>query len=121
MAPVEIRPAGGTWPYAAHPTTSQPGLCNDNAFDTNAGLAGDQDDILVGGSRPSCYANWSAADRVFDLSGNVKEWALARVPGANPLRGGASNNETTGATCNLAFTLASDTFFFPNVGFRCCR
>ena len=58
---------------------------------------------------------------MFDLSGNVKEWALARVPGANPLRGGASNNETTGATCNLAFTLASDTFFFPNVGFRCCK
>ncbi len=120
-APVEVRPAGGTWSYAANPTTSQPGLCNDNAFDTNAGLAGDQDDILVGGSRPSCYANWSATDRVFDLSGNVKEWALARVPGANPLRGGASNNETTGATCNLAFTLASDTFFFPNVGFRCCK
>jgi hypothetical protein len=55
------------------------------------------------------------------MTGNVKEWTQARNPGENPLRGGASNNEVTGTTCNINFTLANDTFFFPNVGFRCCR
>ena len=120
-APTEVRPAGGAWSYAANPSTAQPTVCNDDDLDTNPGLPGDQDDILVGGSRAQCYANWSATDRVFDLSGNVKEWTKARVPGANPIRGGASNNETTGVTCNLAFTLGNDAFFFPNVGFRCCK
>ena len=118
--PTEVRSPGGTWSYAANPTVAQPGTCNDDDFDTSP-APGDQDDILPGGARPQCYANWSATDQIFDLSGNAKEWALARLPNANPLRGGASNNETTGITCRLAFTLASDTFFFPNVGFRCCK
>jgi hypothetical protein len=123
-APVvgDLRPRGGTWSYASMNTTYQLGVCNEDNFDTNGALAGDQDDVLVGGSRASCYANWgSATNRVNDLSGNVKEWTLARFPGVNPLRGGASNNEGTGITCDLAFTSAGDTFFFPNVGFRCCR
>jgi hypothetical protein len=123
-APVvgDLRPRGGTWSYASMNTTYQLGVCNEDNFDTNGALAGDQDDVLVGGSRASCYANWgSATNRVNDLSGNVKEWTLARFPGVNPLRGGASNNEGTGITCDLAFTSANDTFFFPNVGFRCCR
>ena len=54
------------------------------------------------------------------MSGNVKEWALAHQPGQNPIRGGASNNTGVGISCALNFTLADDTFFFPNVGFRCC-
>jgi hypothetical protein len=119
-APTEVRPAGGTWSYAVNPTVSQPGVCNDDDFDTGA-APGDQDDILAGGARPDCYAAWPGGDRIYDLSGNAKEWALARTPGANPLRGGASNNETFGVTCRLAFTLANDQFFFPNVGFRCCK
>ena len=32
------------------------------------------------------------------------------------------NDDTAnGISCPLNFTLADDTFFFPNVGFRCCR
>ena len=31
-------------------------------------------------------------DQAFDMSGNVKEWTLARAPGQNPIRGGASND-----------------------------
>ena len=112
---------GGTWSYATNNTTYQLGVCNEDDYDTNGALAGDQDDILVGGNRASCYADWGAAGRVNDLSGNVKEWTLARQPGINPMRGGASNNEGSGITCSLAFTAADDNFFFPNVGFRCCR
>ena len=51
----------------------------------------------------------------------MKEWTTARATGQNPLRGGASNNEVPGSTCQINFTLANDAFFFPNVGFRCCR
>ena len=82
-------------------------------------------------SRPdrsaSCYANdttltgGTANDHAFDMSGNVKEWTLAHEPGENPIRGGASNNTGIGISCPLNFTLGTDTFFFPNVGFRCCR
>jgi len=55
------------------------------------------------------------------MSGNVKEWALARSAGFNPLRGGSANNEVNGTTCKLDFSSGDNTFFFPNVGFRCCR
>ena len=57
---------------------------------------------------------------LFALSGNVKEWTLAHVPGENPIRGGASNNTGDGRSCPLNFTLAVDTLFFPTIGFRCC-
>lgn len=120
-APTEALSNGGTWSYATNPTIYQVGVCNEDDFDTNPALPGDQDDLLPGGSRASCYASWSASDRIQDLSGNAKEWTIARLPGVNPLRGGASNNEGTGITCSLSFTSANDAFFFPNVGFRCCR
>jgi formylglycine-generating enzyme required for sulfatase activity len=68
-----------------------------------------------------CFANQAGTDDAFDMSGNVKEWTAARAAGQNPIRGGSSNNLVTGLTCQLNFTLADDDFFFPNVGFRCCR
>jgi formylglycine-generating enzyme required for sulfatase activity len=118
---VTLAGPGGSWAYSTNPTTYQPDACNGDDHDTDAATAGDQDDILPSGSLPTCYADWGGANTVFDLSGNVREWTGSRTPGANPIRGGASNNTSTGVSCGLAFTLASDTFFFPNVGFRCCR
>jgi hypothetical protein len=109
-----------TWAYASNPKVAQPQVCNGDPFDTTPGGT-DQDAILPTGSLASCFANGPTSDDAFDMSGNVKEWALERAPGQNPLRGGASNNTVDGLTCGLDFTLADDTFFFPNVGFRCCR
>ena len=68
-----------------------------------------------------CFANGPGTADAYDMSGNLKEWTAARAAGQNPIRGGASNNEVGGLTCGLNFTLADDAFFFPNVGFRCCR
>jgi hypothetical protein len=78
-----------------------------------------KDPVLATGSLTSCYANVSTG--IFDMSGNVREWTLAHSVGENPIRGGASNGTALGTSCALNFTLADDTFFFPNIGFRCCR
>ncbi len=109
------------WAYQTNPKLPQPTTCNGDDFDTNAVLAGDQDDILSTGSLGQCFANGTGINDASDLSGNVKEWTARRAPNANPLRGGASNSTLQGLTCALDFTLANDQFFFPNVGFRCCR
>ena len=109
-----------TWAYGTNPKAAQPQACNGDDFDTTPGGL-DDDGIVPTGSMPNCFANGPGTADVYDLSGNVKEWAAARAPGQNPIRGGASNNEVTGLTCGLSFTLANDAFFFPNVGFRCCR
>ncbi|MBA3820250.1 MAG: hypothetical protein H0X17_15265, partial [Deltaproteobacteria bacterium] len=110
-----------TWAYATDVKTPQDATCNGDPFDTDGAVAGDQDGILATGSLAMCFANGAGTADAFDMSGNVKEWTLARAVGQNPLRGGASNNETSGLTCGLDFTLADNAFFFPNVGFRCCR
>jgi hypothetical protein len=115
---VPQNPAGNTWSYATNPTTPQTGVCNDHNFSAT------NDDTIPSGSDPSCKTQTALGGNggdVFDMSGNVKEWALAHQPGEDPIRGGAADNEDTGTTCPLNFTLADDTFFFPNVGFRCCR
>jgi hypothetical protein len=110
------------WAFSPSSTarTEQPTTCNTDAVDTNP-ATGDQDDILTTGARPLCFADQANANDAFDLTGNVKEWTKERAPNTNPLRGGASNNEVTGATCQINFSVADDDFFFPNVGFRCCR
>ncbi|HEY4055879.1 MAG TPA: MopE-related protein, partial [Kofleriaceae bacterium] len=113
------------WAYQNNPRTSQPNVCNNDGYDTST-AAGDQDDILPTATLPMCFANHAdittAGDTdAYDMSGNVKEWTAARTAGQNPIRGGASNNEEAGTSCKSSFTLADDQFFFPNVGFRCCR
>jgi hypothetical protein len=111
---------GNIWAYHVNPNTYQATTCNGHDYDAAT------DSTLTTGALASCYANDDlitgvTTDTPFDMSGNVKEWTLAHQPGQNPIRGGASNNTDIGTSCALNFTLAGDTFFFPNVGFRCCR
>ena len=110
-----------TWSYGSSCTTYAGSTCNGNDYDTS-GAAGDQDAVLATGSLPMCYANWgSTANRVYDMSGNVEEWAQRRSVGVNPLRGGSTNDTSGGIRCSFDFPVASDTFQIPTVGFRCCR
>jgi formylglycine-generating enzyme required for sulfatase activity len=111
------------WSFDTTCRTYNATKCNGNDFDFNPATATiNEDGLLPTGSRTSCYANWgSAFNRLFDMSGNVKEWAAERAPAVNPLRGGSYNNTSNGISCQFNFVVADDTFQFANVGFRCCR
>ena len=109
------------WAFQNNPHTFQTGVCNSQELDTDAATTGNQDDILTTGHQPACFANGPGGNDAYDMSGNVKEWTKARATNQNPIRGGASNSTPDGISCELGFTLADNAFFFPNVGFRCCR
>ncbi len=108
------------WSFSSNCDTYQPDVCNGNDFDPIAG-APDDDLLLLTGEMAQCFADWDAAGHIHDLSGNVKEWTAQRSAGVNPLRGGAYNTPRLGMRCDADFIVADDSFFFPNVGFRCCR
>ena len=107
--------------YATNCNTYAANTCNGNDYDYDLGTIGDQDGMLPGGALTTCYANWGASDHIYDLSGNIKEWTAERSGDVNPIRGGAYNSPAYGTSCGNDFTVADDSFFFPNVGFRCCR
>ncbi len=100
------------------------GICNDNRYDADSLAPGDQDAMLPTGSFPMCYSAIDAANQVFDLSGNVKEWAEQTVlpgGGINRILGGAYNNPPDGTRCDADFERADQDFLFSDVGFRCCK
>ena len=107
------------WSYDSSCTTYQPNTCNGNDYDTDPGTAGDQDEAIPTGSLSQCVANVGAG--ALDMSGNIKEWTAERSANVNPIRGGSYNNSEVGISCEADFLVATDEFFFPNVGFRCCR
>jgi len=117
------------WSYGAGPTcrTSSSIRCNGDEFDSDGAAAGDQDRLFTTGSAsfPMCYTEWTATatGRVFDMSGNVKEWTNTVPPastGIHYIRGGSFNNVEGGRTCQFDFPVAANNFAFPNTGFRCC-
>jgi formylglycine-generating enzyme required for sulfatase activity len=121
--PTDNNGVGGQWAYATNASNYQPNTCDDHDYNNNLGQA---DQTVPTGQLASCYANdtnitGNSADHAFDMSGNVKEWATAHLPGQNPLRGGSSTSTGIGTDCPLDFTLGDNTFFFPDVGFRCCK
>jgi hypothetical protein len=111
---------GCDWSTAGSCTTYTSGTCNGHNADTQAGQA-ETDALKATGSAADCYAELGSAGRVFDLSGNAKEWTTGtNSPGTNPLRGGSYNNAPEGLRCDFDFTLAAPDVRLPNVGFRCC-
>ncbi len=109
------------WSYENDCRDYQPATCNGEDFDGDPVAAGDQDVVLTTGSLAACFSEQSAGGQLFDMSGNIKEWTAQRAPGVNPLRGGSFNNTEVGISCQFDFLTADDSFFLPNIGFRCCR
>jgi hypothetical protein len=109
-----------TWSFATTCTTAATGVCNSYEHDGDPATAGDQDRALATGALAMCHARWSDTDRIFDLSGNVREWTAARGAATNPVRGGAYDAVLSGATCGFSFAVFDDRFRHNNTGFRCC-
>ena len=81
--------------------------------------------ITSTGDYPACYTRYGASStqRIYDLSGNVKEWTSSERGSSNihAIRGGSYNNVEDGRTCQFDFTVGDEAFAFVNTGFRCCH
>ncbi|MBX3250309.1 MAG: SUMF1/EgtB/PvdO family nonheme iron enzyme [Myxococcales bacterium] len=109
------------WAYQSSCSMSQPTVCNGKEVDADPLLPGNQDAIARTGAFASCNASY-AAGRVYDMSGNVREWtATPAGAGIYEQRGGAYTTIEMGRACDFDFTVAEQTFAFPNTGFRCCH
>ena len=81
--------------------------------------AGDQDGLLATGALTHCSSD-DTAGRIYDLSGNLREFTTPRSVAVNPIRGGGYNSPRFGMTCQFNWSVVDDQFRFPNTGFRCC-
>jgi hypothetical protein len=73
------------------------------------------------GSLATCQGGFTG---LFDLSGNLKEWTNDHQ-GTAPndgytVRGGSYDNAAPGLRCDFTFAVMPTTFYYPNLGFRCC-
>jgi len=79
------------------------------------------------GTAASCTSDVGGGNKLYDMSGNVKEWVLTTVsPAKYELRGGAYNNVSFGTSapglqCDASTPAPSVDVRLPSVGFRCCR
>ncbi len=76
------------------------------------------------GSITTCQGGYSG---IYDMSGNLREWTNdPRSDGTPPdpdgytVRGGAYDNAAPGLRCDFTFAVMPPTFYFQNLGFRCC-
>jgi len=99
-----------TYPYG---NAYQGTYCNGHDNDPLA------DAVVATGSETQCLGT----DVVYDMSGNLKEWTndqKSTSPSAHTVRGGGYDNIYPGLTCDFTFAVMPDTFYYPNLGFRCC-
>ena len=87
--------------------------CNGTDYNATA------DAVTVCGAAAGCLSH----DGVYDLSGNLREWtATAGAKASDPeqTRGGANDTIAQGLTCDFTFVKLPKSYYFPNLGFRCC-
>lgn len=101
------------WSFATACTTASATTCNVYERAATAG-------IMSSNGLPNCFADWGANGRIYNLTGNVREWTKPRAAGQNPLRGGSYDTVLEGSTCSFAFLSVGDDFRYENTGFRCC-
>lgn len=130
-----------TWGYALRgadctslSTASK--FCNLGPYDFDQNPAnGDQDGVLVSGSSSlspavlkNCWADWStlfgntsSTDKIYDITGNLREITYSGTAGQYKLMGGAFNTQSeVGAACSFSFYTVGSAFKFFDAGFRCC-
>jgi hypothetical protein len=100
------------------------------SYDFSPGQAGDQDGLLptASGNLQNCWADWSAlqgnvaaTNKIFDITGNLREIAKTAVVNQYKLMGGAFNTQDeNGATCGFTFYTIDQNFKLFDAGFRCC-
>ena len=60
--------------------------------------------------------------KVYDMSGNVREWTFDTVATSfKRIRGGAYDNIAAALTCTFNFWAETPDSFYYNLGFRCCK
>ena len=105
-------------------------FCNlANIFDFDTTKAGDQDGLLATGSPllSQCFADWSglqansvANDKIYDITGNLREITKASATTYSLLGGAFDSQDENGSSCQFTFYTVDPTFKFYDTGFRCC-
>jgi hypothetical protein len=99
--------------YPYNTDTYNPSKCNGHDYQSN------KDAVIPTGTATGCISG----DGVNDMSGNVREWTADKKsssPSAHTVRGGSYDNVWYGLQCDFTFAVMPDTFYYPNLGFRCC-
>jgi hypothetical protein len=119
--------AGTLFPYG---DVYDADACNGNDYDPNC--AGADDDVVQPTAAPhgcpkpgasQCVSSHGAAagQRVYDMSGNLREWTAEVIGGdLRRIRGGGFDNVDDALTCEFDFWSQEPDSFFFNLGFRCC-
>jgi hypothetical protein len=109
---------------------STPGVkfCNLGESYDSGGALGDQDAVLATGSGAlaNCWADWSglqsntaATDKVFDLTGNLREITKTAATTYTVVGGSYLTDDEDGGQCLQGFLIGQDDRF-AEAGFRCC-
>lgn len=115
-----------TYPYGNNYDGNK---CNGNDYDANCSGA-DDDALLPAGTPMGCPTKPATSacfkdlgnGKVYDMSGNVREWTFDTVATSfKRIRGGAYDNIAAALTCTFNFWAETPDSFYYNLGFRCCK
>jgi hypothetical protein len=128
-----------SWGYATSCTAFGTGAsCNLGPYDFDISTTGNQDGLLptawTGSAKApaintTCYADWAAAGKIYDITGNLRELTCASGACTNAstqsfiLMGGAFNTSDPagdGSKCDFTFYNVDQSFKLYDAGFRCC-
>ena len=117
-------PQTNAYSYSSGNTAYLANACNDLTRNLGLWVTG-----FDSGVAKKCYADWTAAGKVYDMSGNLMEWTSDPVTVGmttyHKVRGGAYNSPSDGTapdgtSCEFDFNILPNGFANANVGFRCC-
>ena len=100
--------------YPSNASPVNKSACNGHDLMASAGSA-DNDALAPTGSYGVCFSEVAGGEKVWDLSGNAKEWVSKGDDSADdqPIRGGSYNNLPGGLLCDSTFGAAPRKFGCP--------